>query len=63
MSEIQTMLRAEDVMKSLRVAKPTAYQVIKKLNTELEAKGVRTIPGRVSKSYFESVYFGTREEG
>ena len=48
-------------MERLGLSKASAYQVIKNLNSELEAKGLRTIPGRVSKRYFETVYFQPEE--
>ena len=55
--EQDRMLKVDEVMERLGLSKASAYQVIKNLNSELEAKGLRTIPGRVSKRYFESVYF------
>lgn len=51
------MMKVDEVMECLSLSKASAYQVIKDLNEELEQKGLRTIPGRVSKRYFDSVYF------
>lgn len=51
------MMKVEEVMERLSVSKASAYTVMKELNAELEQKGLRTIPGRVSKNYFDSVYF------
>lgn len=59
--EQDRMLKVGEVMERLGLSKASAYQVIKDLNTELEAKGLRTIPGRVSKRYFEAVYFHPEE--
>lgn len=59
--EQDRMLKVNEVMERLGLSKASAYQVIKDLNTELEAKGLRTIPGRVSKRYFEAVYFQPEE--
>ena len=55
------MMKVDDVMERLGLSKASAYTVIKELNAELEARGLRTIPGRVSKSYFDSVYFEPKE--
>ena len=57
------MMKVDEVMERLSLSKASAYQVIKELNAELEAKGLRTIPGRVSKRYFDSVYFNPAEVG
>lgn len=59
--EQNRMLKVDEVMERLGLSKASAYQVIKNLNSELEAKGLRTIPGRVSKRYFETVYFQAEE--
>ena len=48
----ERMMKVDEVMERLGVSKATAYLVIKRLNAELEAKGLRTIPGRVSETYF-----------
>lgn len=55
------MITVQDVMERLSISKASAYQVIKTLNAELEQKGLRTIPGRVSEEYFCSVYFDAGE--
>ena len=59
--EQDRMLKVDEVMERLGLSKASAYQVIKNLNSELEAKGLRTIPRRVSKRYFETVYFQPEE--
>lgn len=55
------MMKVDEVMERLGLSKASAYTVIKELNAELEARGLRTIPGRVSMSYFDSVYFEPKE--
>ena len=40
------------------MAEILAYKIIKQLNEELEAKGFITIPGRISKKYFEEKFYG-----
>ena len=56
---------ADEVASLLGVSRAYAYKVIRRLNEELEAKGMLTIPGKVSAAYLESRYFGgvTRSEG
>lgn len=46
------MLSAGDVASLLNIAKPTAYALIRRLNSELEAKGYVVISGKVSTKYF-----------
>lgn len=43
---------AEEVAKLLRTSKSKAYQIIRELNQELEAKGYIIVKGRISKQYF-----------
>lgn len=59
----ERMMKVDEVMERLGVSKATAYQVIKRLNAELEAKGLRTIPGRVSERYFDETYFSLKGAG
>ena len=56
------MVDADYVMDTLGVSRATAYRVIRDLNRELEAAGVRTLAGRVSLSYFEQRFFSTPEK-
>lgn len=42
----------KDIQVILGVGRTTAYDIIKQLNSELEAKGYHTISGKVSKRYF-----------
>ena len=56
---------ADEVASLLGVSRAYAYKVIRRLNEELEAEGMLTIPGKVSAGYLESRYFGgaTRSGG
>jgi hypothetical protein len=45
--------RVDDVMQMLEVKETKAYQIIKKLNDELEEMGKITVAGRVSTKYFD----------
>lgn len=42
----------DDVMDLTGLAKSKCYAIIRQLNKELEAKGVYTVQGRVSRKYF-----------
>ncbi len=48
-----TLMSVEEVMQAAGVGKNTAYQIIKKLNAELEAMGKLTFRGRVNRKFFE----------
>lgn len=48
-----------DIMLILGIKEAKAYQIIRNLNKELEAKGFIVVQGRVSKKYFdERAYYG-----
>ena len=49
---------ADEVASLLGVSRAYAYKVIRRLNAELEAEGMLTIPGKVSAAYFEGRFFG-----
>ncbi len=51
--ESNSFMRVEDVAKELGVSTSYAYKVIRKLNAELEKKGIITIAGRVNRQYFK----------
>lgn len=52
------MVSAEEVAKALNTSKGYAYKVIRKLNEEMEEKGMLVIKGKVSADYFAERYFG-----
>ena len=55
-------LRVDDVATELGVSTSYAYKIIRKLNAELEKKGIITIAGRVNKQYFtERLCYGAAE--
>lgn len=47
------VVRVDEVMKRLDCSQRKAYEVLKRLNDELKAKGYITIAGRVPRTYFE----------
>lgn len=49
---------ANQIAEMLDVSKASAYNLIKKLNTELEEKGFIVISGKVSKVYFNEKWYG-----
>lgn len=51
------MVGAEEVAKALNTSKG-AYKVIRKLNEEMEEKGMLVVKGKVSADYFAERYFG-----
>ena len=53
--------RAEEVASELGISKPYAYKLVREMNEELTQKGFITIPGRVSRRYFEEKFYGLRD--
>lgn len=58
---IELFVRAEEVAGALGISKPYAYKLVREMNEELKQKGFLTIPGRVSRRYFEEKFYGLRE--
>ncbi len=59
--EKELFVRAEEVARALGVSKPYAYKLVREMNEELKKKGFLTIPGRVSRRYFEEKFYGLRD--
>ncbi len=57
--ENKRFLKADDVAEYLCVSVPTAYKIIRQLNSELSSKGYITVAGRVSRAYFEQKVYGS----
>ena len=56
----ELFVRAEEVAGALGISKPYAYKLVREMNEELKQKGFLTIPGRVSRRYFEEkLFYGT----
>lgn len=49
---------ADDVIEILDVKRTKAYEIIRRLNAELEGQGFMTTKGKVSKRYFHQRFFG-----
>ena len=52
------ILNVKDVIQLLEVSESKSYAIIRTLNQELSAKGYLTIPGKVSKKFFEEKVYG-----
>ena len=57
----ELVIRAEEVSSELGISKPYAYKLVREMNEELKQKGFITIPGRVSRRYFEEKFYGLRD--
>lgn len=59
MQQTYKFLFVGDVMEILGISKSKAYEIIRKMNKELEAEGYETIAGRVPRRRFcEKFYCG-----
>jgi len=59
-TSLQRELRAlyvEDVMEILGIKESKAYQIMRRINKELEAEGYETIAGRVSEARFREKFY------
>lgn len=54
-------LNAAEVAKTLGISEAHAYKIIRKLNEELNEKGMITISGKISKKYFAERVYGYEE--
>ena len=57
----ELFVKAEEVARELGISKPYAYKLVREMNEELKQKRFLTIPGRVSRNYFEEKLYGLRE--
>lgn len=53
---------AKDLSEMLGVSLAKSYEIIKKLNIELEQKGYITIRGKISKAYFSERWYGLEDK-
>lgn len=56
-------MNVKEVQAALQVSESKAYDVIRMLNKELEAKGYIVIHGRCNRKYFNERFYGYAEEG
>lgn len=50
------LIGAREVAEKLHIGRTKAYELIRELNREVERKGCRTIPGRVSCELLNELY-------
>ena len=50
------LIGAREVAEKLHIGRTKAYELIHELNLEMERKGCRTIPGRVSCELLDELY-------
>ena len=58
----ELFVTAEKGAKELGNSKTYAHKLVREMNEELKQKGFITIPGRVSRRYFEEKFYGLRDE-
>lgn len=62
--ETNSFMTVQEVARELNVSQSYGYKLIRKLNEELEKKGMITIPGRVNRQYFnERLYYQPATKG
>ena len=55
----RSFMTVKEVASELGVSTSSAYKIMRRLNQELEKKGIITIAGRVNRRYFtERLYYG-----
>lgn len=54
------IMNVKDVAAVLEVSESSAYKIIRQLNSELSERGFITVPGKISKVYFEEKVYGIR---
>ena len=56
------MMKATDVMQELGVSRAKAYEVIRKLNAELDEQGYLVVTGKIPRAYWNKKFFGNTNE-
>lgn len=56
-------MTAADVAEVVGVSLGKAYDLIRKMNAELEAGGYLTVAGKVPTGFFKKKYYGFEEDG
>ena len=52
-------IKAAEVATMMDISRAYAYRIVRRLNAELEAKGILTIDGRTNRKYFLERCYGT----
>ena len=56
------MMKAADVLQELGVSRAKAYEVIRKLNAELDEQGYLVVTGKIPRAYWNKKFFGNASE-
>ena len=62
MYKTDCFISSEEIQQIVGISKSKAYRLIQELNGELKEKGYLTVPGRVSRKYFEERFYGLVEK-
>jgi predicted transcriptional regulator of viral defense system len=62
MYKTDSFISADEIKEIIGVSKSKAYNLVQELNAELKEKGYLTVPGRVSRKYFEERFYGLVED-
>jgi len=62
MYKTDCFISSEEIQQIVGISKSKAYSLIQELNGELKEKGYLTVPGRVSRKYFEERFYGLVEK-
>lgn len=55
-------ISAGEVAEELGVSKATAYKMIHSWNEKLKAKGYTTVPGRISRKFYQEQFYGMADK-
>ena len=58
----KVFITAEEMATILGISRPYAYKLIKQMNDELESNKYITVPGKVSRKFFEEKFYGVSTE-
>ena len=61
-NQMAVLMTAKEISEELGISKTLAYQIMEKLNKELEAKGYFVIKGKVSRRYLSEQIYGMPQE-
>ena len=51
-------MKAQDVRDVLGVSRSKAYDILRKLNAELEKEGYAVVPGKIPRPYWNTKFYG-----
>ena len=60
--QMAVLMNAKEISEELGISKTLAYEIMQKLNKELEAKGYFVIKGKVSRRYLSEQIYGMPKE-